>query len=202
MKKLLIFYIITVLFISANKICAQEVKKLTFEEVIQISEEQSPQALMAKHRYRSSYWQFRSYQAQFRPSLTLTGTTPDYSIAYDKQYSYIDSAYHYVSSNTMSNLGSLALTQSIGLTGTTIALQSDLTLFNDFAANARDPRKYITSPISIGITQPIRKYNTLKWQKKTEPLRFNAAKNAQWTPPSWRPVSHCIQMAYDIGDLH
>lgn len=176
MTKLLIFYIIPLLFISANKICAQEVKKLTFEEVIQISEEQSPQALMAKHRYRSSYWQFRSYQAQFRPSLTLTGTTPDYSIAYDKQYSYIDSAYHYVSSNTMSNLGSLALTQSIGLTGTTIALQSDLTLFNDFAANARDPRKYITSPISIGITQPIRKYNTLKWQKKTEPLRFNAAK--------------------------
>lgn len=167
---------IAVLVFSAIKTDAQEVKKLTFPEVIKLAEEQSPQALMAKHRYRSSYWQFRSYQAQYRPSLTLVGTTPDYSIAYDKVYSYSDSAWHFVSSNTMSNLGSLALTQSIGFSGTTIALQSDLTLFNDFAPNAKDYRKYITAPVSIGITQPIRKYNSLKWQKKTEPLRYDAAK--------------------------
>ena len=167
---------IAVLIFSAKIIDAQEVKKLTFQEVIQLAEEQSPQALMAKHRYRASYWQFRSYQAQYRPSLTLVGTTPDYSIAYDKVYSYGDSAWHYVSTNTMSNLGSLALTQSIGFSGTTIALQSDLTLFNDFAPKAKDSRKYITAPVSIGITQPIRKYNSLKWQKKTEPLRYNAAK--------------------------
>ena len=164
---------IAVLMFSAKKIDAQEVKKLTFSEVIKLSEEQSPQALMAKHRFRSSYWQFRSYQAQYRPSLTLTGTTPDYSNALDKIYDSGTGEYKYVESNTISNIGSLALSQNIGFSGTTIALQSDLTLFNDLA---KDSRKYITAPISIGITQPIKKYNSLRWQKKIEPLRYETAK--------------------------
>ena len=30
--------------------------------------------------------------------------------------------------------------------------------------------------MSIGITQPIRKYNSLKWQKKIEPLKYDAAR--------------------------
>ena len=63
---------------------AQEIKKLTFDEVIKLSEEQSPNALIAKHRFRASYWQYRTFVAQYRPSLTLSGSTPDYSTAYDK----------------------------------------------------------------------------------------------------------------------
>jgi len=75
MKKLLLFSMIVVSLFSTRKIDAQEVKKLTFQEVIKLSEEQSPNALMAKHRFRSSYWQYRSFQAQYLPSLTLSGTT-------------------------------------------------------------------------------------------------------------------------------
>ena len=79
MKKLLLFSLIAVLLVSSKEIIAQEVKKLTFEEVIKLSEEQSPNALIAKHRFRSSYWEYRSFQAQYLPSLTLSGTTPDFS---------------------------------------------------------------------------------------------------------------------------
>ena len=79
---------IAVLLFSANNIDAQEVKKLNFQEVIRLSEEKSPNALMAKHRYRASYWQFRSYQAQYLPSLTLSGTSPDFSNGLDKVYDY------------------------------------------------------------------------------------------------------------------
>jgi len=75
---------IAVLLFSSMRIEAQEVKQLTFQEVIKLSEEQSPNALMAKHRFRASYWQYRTFVAQYRPSLTLTGTTPDYSNSYDK----------------------------------------------------------------------------------------------------------------------
>ena len=84
MKKLLLFSIIAVLLFSFKKIDAQEVKQLTFQEVITLAEEQSPNALMAKHRFRTSYWQYRTFVAQYRPSLTLAGTTPDYSTAFDK----------------------------------------------------------------------------------------------------------------------
>ena len=73
----------------------------------------------------------------------------------------------------MRNIGSLALSQNIGLTGGTISFNSDLTLENDFE---KDTRNYITAPISIGLTQPLFRYNSLKWQKKTEPLKYEAAK--------------------------
>jgi outer membrane protein TolC len=152
---------------------AQEIKKLTFQEVIKLSEEQSPDALMAKHRFRASYWQYRTFVAQYRPSLTLTGVTPDFSNSYDKVWNSTTNGYEYRTSNTISNLGSLSLSQNIGATGGTVSLQSDLTLFNDIENSSR---QYITTPLSIGLTQPIFRYNALKWQKKTEPLKYEAAK--------------------------
>jgi outer membrane protein TolC len=171
MKRLLSFSIIAVLLFSLQKITAQEIKKLTFDEVIRLSEEQSPQALMAKHRFRSSYWQYRTFVAQYKPSLTLSGTTPDYSTAYTRVYT--GGQWEYVPTNMLQNLGSLSLAQNIGLTGGSISLQSDLTLQNDFEANTN---KYITTPVSIRLNQPILRYNSLKWQKKTEPLKYQVAK--------------------------
>jgi outer membrane protein TolC len=173
MKKLLLFSMIIVLLFSFKKIEAQEVRKLTFQEVIKFAEEQSPNALMAKHRFRASYWQYRTFVAQYRPALTLTGTTPDYSTAYDKVWNSTTNAYDYRATNTLSNLGSLSLAQNIGFTGGSISLNSDLTIFNDFE---NDTRKYITAPLSIGLNQPLFRYNALKWQKKTEPLKYNTAK--------------------------
>jgi hypothetical protein len=164
---------IGLLLFSVKKIEAQEIKKLTFEEVIKLSEEQSPNALMAKHRFRASYWLYRTFVAQYRPSLTLTGTTPDYSTAFDKVWNSVDGRYDYHATNTLSNLGALSLSQNIGFTGGAISLNSDLTIFNDFENSSR---KYITTPLSVGLTQPLFRYNALKWQKKTEPLKYAAAK--------------------------
>ena len=65
MKKFFAFSIIASFLFSALKIDAQDIKKLTFDEVIKLAEEQSPNALMAKHRFRASYWEFKSYQAQY-----------------------------------------------------------------------------------------------------------------------------------------
>ena len=173
MKKLLLFSIIIVLGFSSGKIFAQEVKKLTFENVIKIAEENSPNALMAKHRYRSSYWAYRTFVAQYKPSLTLTGTTPDYSNTYDKVWNSNTNAYDYRTTNTLTNLGTLSLSQNIGFTGGAVSLYTDFTRFNDFENTTN---KYIVTPVSIGLTQPLFRYNALKWQKKTEPLKYETAK--------------------------
>jgi outer membrane protein TolC len=173
MKKILLS-LITVLFLFPfQKPVAQELKKLTLDEVINLSEEQSPLALMAKHRFRASYWLYRTFVAQYRPSLILTGTTPSYSTAYERVWNSNTDTWDYKSTNTLSNLGSLALSQNIGFTGGTIYLNSDLTLYNDFE---NETRRYITVPLSIGLNQPLFRYNSLKWQKKTEPLKYETAK--------------------------
>ena len=161
MKNFLLSSLIVVLVLPSKEIIAQDVKKLTFDEVIKLSEEQSPNALIAKHRFRSSYWEYRSYRAQFLPSLTLSGTTPDFSNGLTKVYDSNSDQYIYIPKNTISTLGTLSLSQNIGLTGTVIALSSDLTLYKDIALKL--PVNYISDPAYIRITQPIRQYNSLKW---------------------------------------
>jgi len=171
MKKIFFVTIIAAFLVLALETNAQEVKRLTFEEVIALAEEQSPNALMAKHRFRASYWSYRTFVAQYRPSLTLTGTTPDYSNAYTRVFT--GGVFDYVATDMLQNLGSLSLSQNIGLTGGSISLQSDLTVQNDLQANTT---KYITVPLSVRLVQPVFRYNSLKWQKKTEPLKYEAAK--------------------------
>ena len=175
-RQLSFLLLILVLVLSSKEIIAQEVKKLTFDEVIKLSEEQSPNALIAKHRFRSSYWEYRSYRAQFLPSLTLSGTTPDFSNGLAKVYDSNSDQYIYIPKNTISTLGTLSLSQNIGLTGTVIALSSDLTLYKDIALKL--PVNYISDPAYIRITQPIRQYNSLKWQKKIEPVKYDAARKS------------------------
>ena len=171
MKKSFIFSTIAGLLLTAITSNAQEIRKLTLEEVIKLSEEQSPNALIAKHRFRSSYWQYRTFVAEYRPSLTLSGTTPDYSNAYTRVFT--GGIWDYVKTDNLQTMGSLALSQNIGLTGGSIALQSDITYQRDFEAGTE---RYITVPTSIRLIQPILRFNELKWQKKTEPLRYEAAK--------------------------
>lgn len=173
MKKILFFCAIAFSLLNIQQADSQEIKRLTFEDVIRLSEEQSPNALMAKHRFRASYWQYRTFEAQYRPSLTLTGTTPSYSTAFERVWNSQDNQWDYKSTDILRNLGSLSLSQNIGLTGGSISLNSDLTLENDLQ---NDKRNYITAPISIGINQPVFRYNSLKWQKKTEPLKYETAK--------------------------
>ena len=39
-----------------------------------------------------------------------------------------------------------------------------------------DTKTYNSNPVTINYTQPLRSFNTLKWQKKTEPLQYEKAK--------------------------
>lgn len=173
MKKLVLLSTIAgFLFILQNTF-AQEVKRLTLEEVIKLSETQSPNALMAQHRFRASYWQYRTFVAEYRPSLTLEGTIPNYNKTFTRVWNAQEGAWNYVETNVLQNIASLSFSQNIGLTGGTVSLNSDLTLENDFI---KDSRKYITAPVFIRLNQPLLRYNSLKWQKKTEPLRYASAR--------------------------
>ena len=144
MKKAIILLIIAGFIIPGQKARAQELKKLTLDQVISIAEQQSPNAMIAKHKFRASYWQFRSYQAQFRPSLTLRGTAPSYSNGFDRIYDSNTGEYRYVAKNTITDNATLSLSQAIGFTGTTIALQSNFINLYDFE---KTKRTYTTTPV-------------------------------------------------------
>ena len=54
-------------------------RQLDLQEVIKLAQENSLDAILAKHRFRSSYWSFRSYQANYLPSVSLQTDIVDLS---------------------------------------------------------------------------------------------------------------------------
>ena len=152
---------------------SQEVKRLTLDEVVRLASEQSPNALIAKHRFRASYWQYRTFVADYRPILSLSGNLPDYSTAYSRVWNSVTQQWEYASTNVLQTSGSLSLAQNIGFTGGSISLYSDMTYEKNFETEGE---RYITSPLNVRLTQPLFRYNELRWQKKIEPLKYEEAR--------------------------
>ncbi len=151
----------------------------TLDDVVRIAKEQSPNALVARHQFRASYFNFRAYKANYLPKLTFTTEpiTYDHSI---RSIATIDTAGKYqireAKVNTLTSTAGLALAQKVGLTGGTVALSSGLTRTQNLDDNSNAGTQYTASPIDLGFTQPLNGYNELKWEKKIEPVRYEEAK--------------------------
>ena len=149
------------------------IRYLTLDEAIEIAKAQSPDALNARQAFRSSYWEFRSYQASNLPELSLSAYLPTYVQAINPQYyngvqSY--SSYEYISANAK-----LALTQIIGLTGGTISMTSEANGVNN-KKDTMNPRSYLTTPLKIVFHQPLFQFNPYRWNRIIQPLKFTQAK--------------------------
>lgn len=174
MKRIFTYIAVLAFILISGLSSAQTVLTLDLKEVIDLSEEQSLDAILAKHRFRASYWQYRTFKAEYLPSLMLSGTLPDYNRSFEREYDYQSGQEYYVEKNTNSMQGTLSLSQNIGLTGGSISLQSDFRKFDVNGENGSS--QYISTPISINVNQPLFRYNELKWQKQIEPLKYEEAK--------------------------
>lgn len=154
----------------------QSTRKLTLslEDVLKIAKTQSPDALLAKHRFRGSYWQYRTYRAEFLPNLTLSGTLPDFNRSISS-ITQSDGTDRFIERNLINSIASLSLNQNIGLTGGQIFLNSELQRIDNLD---RDSASYRTTPVSIGFRQPLNGFNSYRWQRKIEPLRFEESRRS------------------------
>jgi outer membrane protein TolC len=150
----------------------QRVMTLTLQEVVEIAKDQSPQAILAQHRFRASYWQHRSYVAEFLPSLNLRGTLPNFRRDIEP-YTDPDGSQRFIERNVINSLARLSLNQNIGLTGGEVFLYSELERIDNLDF---DEHSYRTIPLTIGFTQSLSGYNAYRWQRRIEPLRFEEAK--------------------------
>lgn len=171
LRKITLFLFSLICF---SPVFSQEIKKLTLDEILELARTQSPDAIMAKHRFRANYWEFRTYVAKYRPSFTLSGTLPNYNRLFEKEFDFNTGKEEYVEKNTNSSSLDLSLSQNIGLTGGSIFMQSGLTRFDILGPEGSS--QYISTPVSIGFRQPLSGYNSFKWEKKIEPLKYEEAK--------------------------
>ena len=144
--------------------------ELSLQETIRHAQEQSPDAQSARHSYRSAYWNYRYYRANYLPNLTLT-SNPYLDRAINK-VTMGDGSVKFVEQNLLATDLTLSLTQNVPWTGGTFFVETSaqrIDLFSD------DSHSYQTSPVNIGYQQSLFGYNSLKWDRRIEPVRYREA---------------------------
>lgn len=122
----------------------------------------------------TKYWEWRTYTSNYKPQLSLNGTLPGYSKTFNQVVqpngTILFQPIHYDNSSL-----NLSFSQTIAQTGGTIYGTTQLQRFTDFD---RNNVLYNGVPLGIGLSQPLFQYNSLKWDRKIEPLKFNESKQA------------------------
>lgn len=149
------------------------VRYFTLEQVISMARETSPDALMARHRYRGSYWQHRSYLAGYLPNLRMDATIPNLNRSISP-ITLPDGSDIFVRRSLATSSGNLSLSQTIFPTGGQLFVSSGLQRI-DLIKDDETVASYLSTPVNIGFRQPIFAYNRFRWERQIEPLRFEEA---------------------------
>lgn len=160
--------------------------RFTLDDVINLARDRSPDAYAAINRFRASYWQYRSFRANYLPSLGFNGTLPNISRAIRKT-TQSDGTDLYTVNKSNFYSGSLSLAQNIGLTGGKISLNSKLErtdqlgyrslVSNGDTTYQKIPSQYAANPVvNIQLDQPLFAYNYMKWDRKIQPMLYEEAK--------------------------
>jgi outer membrane protein TolC len=147
-------------------------REMSFEEVVSIARSQAPMAITARHQFRASYWEYRSYKAGYLPNLSMSATIPDLNRSIEKISTVAGDVF--AEKSQVSTMASVQLNQNIPFTGGNIFMSSDLQRIDRL--DSEGGTSYLTNPISIGLRQPVNGYNSMKWEKLIEPLKYEESK--------------------------
>ncbi|MDL2241617.1 TolC family protein [Bacteroidales bacterium OttesenSCG-928-L03] len=148
--------------------------KLSLDDSIELAADSSLQAFTAKYSYQASYWEYRSYKAARLPSLSLRTTPLQYNRDIVRRYDSELDMDVFRRQQSLYSYGNLSLRQNLDLTGGTITMDSNLGYLRSFGSNTYS--QFTTVPIRIGYSQSLFGFNSFKWEKKIEPLKFEKAK--------------------------
>ncbi len=163
-------YICLFLFFSTS-VTAQT---LTLEETIRLAQEGSVDAMVVRNNYLSSYWGFRSHEAELLPSLNFSADVAQFDRSRRALQDAGSGEIYYRTNYNMRNSGTLSVDQHIAVTGGTLSLSSSLNRLDQYSP-VRDITFY-SQPVTLSYLQPLFTYNRLKWDKQIEPERFEEAK--------------------------
>lgn len=172
-KVLSLLLLISLALLQTESFSQEGTRILTLDDAIEISRQQSPDALMAQHRFRANYWQYKSFRASYLPALTLFGYLPDFDRSVRTINTVDGSVFSAQTQNTLYT--GLSVEQKIGFTGGTVSLNSNLTRLDNITDTGTFVQ-YSSSLLNLTYRQPIFQYNAFKWERRIEPMKYEEAK--------------------------
>lgn len=164
--------ILIITLISCN--CIMKAQVFTLVKTIELASQNSLESFRVKNMYRSDYWSYRTYKAERLPGLSLNMTPISYNRQFVKRYDYEQNIDVFKDQSTINSYGSLSLSQNVDFTGGTIYIDSELGYLRNFGATKLS--QFSTVPVRIGYYQSLFGFNSFKWDRKIEPLKFEIAK--------------------------
>ena len=149
-------------------------RALTLQQSIELAQTQSPAAEIARLTFDQALWGFRSYRADYLPSLSIVGNAPGLRRSIEES-DLDDGTVQYIERNSTFGLARLDIAQPIPMTGGEVRLSSRLSRLNNEVAET-DFTQWQSTPLVLGLTQPLFQFNAMKWERRTEPMRYELAR--------------------------
>lgn len=148
-------------------------RTFTLAEAILQAQKASPEAQAARHTYRSAYWSYRSFRANYLPEVSLTSNP--YLNRQINRVTQPDGTEQFKAQNILNTDLSLTISQNVWFTGGNLFLQSSVNRMDGLGERTTS---YNTQPFSIGYRQSFFGYNSLKWDRRIEPVCYREARKS------------------------
>ncbi len=150
--------------------------ELSLDEVIRLAQENAPEVQTAKATLQRNRLTYNDRLLDLKPSLNLTAQLPVYNrVIYP--VTQPDGTQRFQRNQSLSSNFDLEISKPIAATGGRVYASSGLRQRLDFLpkTSGGNIMSYFSSPIFIGLTQPIFGFNAFKWDKKILPLVLEEA---------------------------
>jgi outer membrane protein TolC len=162
------YFTLLAIWFTHSALAAQPAGQITLPEVVELARAKSIAARQAATTRETRYWEYRTYQSNFKPQLILDSRLPAFSRSFQEVVQPDGTVQFQPIRYNNSSLG-LSLEQNIARTGGTIYATTQLQRFDDFI---RDATLFNGTVFAVGLSQPLFQFNALKWDKKIEPLKY------------------------------
>ncbi len=167
-------FLFLLVFYSSFLSAQTETLKLSLQEIVTLAQSEAPDVLINKTRLSNSYWALQTSLSRLKPTINLTADLPDFLRDIDV-ITLPTGASTFIQRSQMQNSMGLQLSQQIPWTGGTIFASSRLQRLDIFENPVSEGKSYFSTPISVGLIQPVFGFNQLKWDKQIDPIIYEEA---------------------------
>ncbi len=149
---------------------------LTLQDAIRLGQESSPVGKQIRASFESNRWQFRAARASRLPQLSLSGSAPGYTRRINQVFQP-DGSFVFAPVEQAYSSGNLSLSQNILATGGRLSIGSGFSRGDIFSGV--NSTFYQSNPLAINLSQPLVRFNSMKWQWKQDRLQMFMASRQQ-----------------------
>ncbi|MCY4160348.1 MAG: TolC family protein [Flavobacteriaceae bacterium] len=168
--------IVFVCLLLSHFIFAQNEKSLSLNEFIRIASNDALDAYKAKRQYATGYWEYRAHKSRLLPKMNLELAPFTFNRSFTERYDPEKNIDLYRPIRSLNSFGQISVEQNVLFSGAKVYVHSTFNRISSFLDD-QTIENFSTTPLRIGITQPIMAFNALRWEKKTAELALQKAKN-------------------------